>query len=63
VRPDRHVAWRADLEPNDPLELIDLIRGVPAVNSRERALATAPAANSSRADEVIESVMPPIAAP
>jgi hypothetical protein len=54
VRPDRHVAWRADLEPNDPLELIDLIRGVPAVISRERALATAPAANSSRADEVIE---------
>jgi len=54
VRPDRHVAWRADLEPNDPLELIDLIRGVPAVISRERALATSPAANSSRVDEVIE---------
>src|SRR5215475_7159224 len=54
VRPDRHVAWRADLEPNDPLALIDLIRGVPAVISRERALATSPAANSSRVDEVIE---------
>src|SRR5499427_4961636 len=54
VRPDRHVAWRADVEPNDPLALIDLIRGVPAVISRERALATSPAANSSRVDEVIE---------
>jgi hypothetical protein len=54
VRPDRHVAWRADLEPNDPLALIDLIRGVPAVVSRERVLANAPAANSPRADEVIE---------
>ena len=27
VRPDRHVAWRADTEPNDPLALVDLIRG------------------------------------
>jgi len=54
VRPDRHVAWRADVEPDDPLALIDLIRGVPAVVSRERVLANAPAANSPRADEVIE---------
>src|SRR5262249_28309189 len=46
VRPDRHVAWRADVEPDDPLALIDLIRGVPAMVSRERVLATAPAANS-----------------
>jgi hypothetical protein len=56
VRPDRHVAWRADLEPNEPLALIDLIRGVPAMISRERVLATAPAAATrpcSR-DEVIE---------
>ena len=45
VRPDRHVAWRADVEPDDPLALIDLIRGVPALVSRERVLATAPAAN------------------
>jgi hypothetical protein len=45
VRPDRHVAWRADVEPDDPLALIDLIRGVPAMVSRERVLATAPAAN------------------
>ena len=41
VRPDRHVAWRADVEPDDPLVLIDLICGVPAVISRERVLATA----------------------
>ena len=41
VRPDRHVAWRADVEPDDPLALIDLIRGVPAMVSRERVLATA----------------------
>src|SRR5262247_1944709 len=45
VRPDRHVAWRADVEPDDPLALIDLIRGVPAMVSREHVLATAPAAN------------------
>jgi hypothetical protein len=27
VRPDQHVAWRADAEPADPLKLIDLVRG------------------------------------
>jgi 2-polyprenyl-6-methoxyphenol hydroxylase-like FAD-dependent oxidoreductase len=27
VRPDRHVAWRADAAPDDPLELIDHLRG------------------------------------
>ena len=27
VRPDRHVAWRADNEPGSPLELVDLLRG------------------------------------
>jgi hypothetical protein len=27
VRPDRHVAWRADVEPDDPLALIDHLRG------------------------------------
>ena len=30
VRPDRHVAWRADAEPDDPLELIDHLRGARA---------------------------------
>jgi hypothetical protein len=37
VRPDRHVAWRADAEPDDPRELIDHLRGArgyrPPVNS------------------------------
>ncbi len=27
VRPDGHVAWRADHEPNDPGALIDAVRG------------------------------------
>jgi len=27
VRPDQHVAWRADAEPADPLGLVDLVRG------------------------------------
>ena len=27
VRPDEHVAWRGDREPDVPLDLIDLIRG------------------------------------
>jgi len=27
VRPDGHVAWRADGEPEDSLQLIDTVRG------------------------------------
>jgi 2-polyprenyl-6-methoxyphenol hydroxylase-like FAD-dependent oxidoreductase len=27
VRPDRHVAWRADIAPDAPLELVDHVRG------------------------------------
>jgi 2-polyprenyl-6-methoxyphenol hydroxylase-like FAD-dependent oxidoreductase len=27
VRPDQHIAWRADKEPPRPLDLIDLVRG------------------------------------
>ncbi len=27
VRPDQHVAWRADASPADPLRLIDVVRG------------------------------------
>ena len=27
VRPDQHVAWRGDQEPENPAELIDLVRG------------------------------------
>ena len=29
VRPDQHVAWRGNKEPPDPLDLINLLRGVP----------------------------------
>jgi len=35
VRPDQHVAWRGDREPDAPLEIIDLVcgaRSVPALN-------------------------------
>jgi hypothetical protein len=31
VRPDQHVAWRGDMEPAAPLDLIDLVRGGRAV--------------------------------
>jgi 2-polyprenyl-6-methoxyphenol hydroxylase-like FAD-dependent oxidoreductase len=31
VRPDQHVAWRADSEPAEPLGLVDLIRGASSV--------------------------------
>jgi hypothetical protein len=27
-RPDQHVAWRGDAQPDDPLALIDRLRGV-----------------------------------
>ena len=27
VRPDGHVAWRDDAPPNDPLALVDRVRG------------------------------------
>lgn len=29
VRPDGHVAWRGDVEPADPLRVIDTVRGAP----------------------------------
>jgi 2-polyprenyl-6-methoxyphenol hydroxylase-like FAD-dependent oxidoreductase len=32
VRPDRHVAWRGDAEPDDPLALIDRLRGAGAAS-------------------------------
>jgi 2-polyprenyl-6-methoxyphenol hydroxylase-like FAD-dependent oxidoreductase len=45
VRPDRHVAWRADAEPADPLQLIDHVRGARVGLSRTpRESASAPAA-------------------
>ena len=36
VRPDRHVAWRADAEPDDALELIDILRGARTGRDRKR---------------------------
>jgi hypothetical protein len=47
VRPDRHVAWRADVEPDQPLALIDHLRGVRAVPAEpsRRTVAAAPAQN------------------
>ncbi len=34
VRPDRHVAWRSDAEPGEPLALIDRLRGAQGATSR-----------------------------
>ena len=46
VRPDRHVAWRADVEPDNALGLIDHLRGAGAASMRpESATAVAPAAD------------------
>jgi 2-polyprenyl-6-methoxyphenol hydroxylase-like FAD-dependent oxidoreductase len=47
VRPDRHVAWRANVEPEQPLALIDHLRGARAVAPRpsRRTVAAAPAGN------------------
>ncbi len=40
VRPDRHVAWRADAAPEDPLALIDHLRGARAERDRRRSMHT-----------------------
>jgi 2-polyprenyl-6-methoxyphenol hydroxylase-like FAD-dependent oxidoreductase len=47
VRPDRHVAWRADVVPDDALAVIDQLRGARNVSmARDRgAIAVAPAAD------------------
>src|SRR5688572_32976919 len=34
IRPDQHVGWRSDTEPEDPSAVLDILRG--AVNSAER---------------------------
>jgi hypothetical protein len=39
ARPDQHVAWRGDALPEDPLALIDLIRGAPVPESITRSRA------------------------
>jgi len=33
VRPDQHVAWRANEEPSAPMELIDIVRGAQVVRT------------------------------
>jgi hypothetical protein len=30
ARPDQHVAWRGDAVPDNPLALVDRVRGAPA---------------------------------
>ena len=42
-RPDQHVAWRGNAQPDDPLALIDLIRGA-AMPATSRASAAQPSA-------------------
>jgi 2-polyprenyl-6-methoxyphenol hydroxylase-like FAD-dependent oxidoreductase len=37
LRPDRHVAWRGDEEPSDPVALIDLVRGAGDAPARKVA--------------------------
>jgi hypothetical protein len=37
VRPDKHVAWRGDDEPADPVALIDLVRGACEATARKVA--------------------------
>jgi hypothetical protein len=37
VRPDQHVAWRADAEPPAPEDLIDLVRGARVASARKAA--------------------------
>jgi hypothetical protein len=44
VRPDRHVAWRGDTEPDDALELIDHLRGARMLARQEHAVTAAPVA-------------------
>ncbi len=37
VRPDGHVAWRADTAPNDPMAVIDTVRGVAVAGAARSA--------------------------
>jgi hypothetical protein len=37
IRPDQHVAWRGDMPPIVPLELIDLVRGARIVSASKAA--------------------------
>jgi hypothetical protein len=40
VRPDGHVAWRADAEPADAGALIDMVRGQPIPIRQQQGRAT-----------------------
>jgi len=42
VRPDQHVAWRGDVEPAAPLDLIDLVRGARIIPGGKTALGSQP---------------------
>jgi len=35
VRPDGHVAWRGDRAPDDPLAVIDRVRGCASLRPQE----------------------------
>jgi hypothetical protein len=37
ARPDQHVAWRGDFAPEDPADLIDMLRGARAASARRVA--------------------------
>ena len=37
VRPDGHVSWRADVPPNDPGEVLDVVRGAAVLRERRPA--------------------------
>jgi 2-polyprenyl-6-methoxyphenol hydroxylase-like FAD-dependent oxidoreductase len=47
VRPDSHVAWRADAEPEDALQLIDIVRGAGPRIAARRAVTRLGAARTS----------------
>src|SRR5262249_30878821 len=55
VRPDRHVAWRADREPEDSLQLIDIVRGAGARIAARRAGTCFDAARPSPVSSALES--------
>jgi 2-polyprenyl-6-methoxyphenol hydroxylase-like FAD-dependent oxidoreductase len=50
VRPDGHVAWRADTEPGDALQLIDIVRGAgPRIAARRADACLGEASGAARA--------------
>src|SRR5262249_41636747 len=55
VRPDGHVAWRADREPEDSLQLIDIVRGAGPRIAARRADIGFDAARPSPVSSALES--------